>query len=360
MTKSGQNNSGGKMAYLQNQPVSLEDLQKNLNYFSKYTNRRLFAGKEVYKLHENVRSYLEQPFADRDAKQKAHGNFIWALKKYFPTSFQKEAIILLDVNVKQLDLSDKDKINYLNYMLSMKNYNRFSVPSFQFFSDFAIDNDYMALQGRNVFHKMREILAAKYKKTDEYQQSAKRFYRFFDNYSKKCPQVTHLLVEEYTETLFKMSSKFPFEHIPLLPLKNLMERTVNLQHNQVRMQDMFGDEPENGKPQIDKKAVLNVLKSYVDYSLSREKENKNDGILYNSVTSMMCYFVKNYDYKPPEVRALRNELGGTTTSFSHRKRLYDMGRIILGVYNQEQPRKMDPRSKTIDPLLAAQKGRFCE
>lgn len=364
------------------QPVRLEDIQQKLNYYSNYVNMRQFTGKAVYALQELVDSYLTQPFPSAEAKQKAHGNFLWMLKNFYPRCFQKEVISIVNANIDKLDLTDRDKLNYLNYILSMKNYNRFSIRTFQCLSDVDGKSEAIISQGRNTFDKMKELLKKQQNKPEYYRESSKRFYRFFCNYAKQCPQVTHKLVEEYTDVLFGISEKFPFENVSLWPLKNLVERTVNLRYNQVQMGHLFEDQPKDHKKQVDKKAVKMILKKYVDFSLKQETltslklkkketahkkgivpKNSNDesykslslgyANLYHAMSSMMCYMVKNYEYKPQDIKALRDELGSRVGTTQQRSRLYDMGRLIQRSFNETQPRAFNPRNKTIDPVKAA-------
>lgn len=335
-------------------------IQQSMDYYSNFRYMRLYKGGAVYRLHENVRSYLEQPFPSKEEKQKAHGNFIWAVKKYFRTPFQKEAVSLINANTKQLDIADKDKVNFLNYILTMKNFNCFSQASFEMLYGFSFDGDYMSREGRNVLHKMHGILDDKYKRPEEYREAAKRFYPYLDKYSREYPQVSHNLVSQYAGTLFNMSSQFPFERVSLVPLKNLMERTVNLKHSQVKMNNLFETEETQSKPQIDKKAVLKVIDIYAKHAQEAENKKINDTILYNSMSSMLSYIVQTYDYKPADIKAIREILGERHGSSGQRRLLHDMGRVVQKAYKDIQPRKFNPRNKTVDPLLRDMKGHYGE
>lgn len=370
------------MTDLEKERVNLQDIERKLNFYSNFENLRQFEGKAVYRLHEQVRGYISQPYPSEEARQKAHGNLLWMFKNYYYRNcFQKEVISLVNANTDKLDLSEKDKINYLSYILSMKNYQRFSVKTFQHLGNFNCSTEAGAAKGRHIFNLMCEHLQNQSNKPEEYKKSAERFYSFFSKFADEVPQVTHKLVEEYTDTLFDMSAKFPFKTIPLWPLKKLAERTVNLRLNQAKMNSLFGDEPQQQtKPPVDKKAIKAILKKYVDFSLSEENKNnarlkriaearrkgkplKYDNSetvrslylgyanLYHSVANMMCYMVQNYDYTPADVRELREILGSQRVgSSSHRSRLYDMGKSIHKAFKTVQPRTFNPRNKTIDPV----------
>lgn len=353
------------MDYLSNQPVSLEEIQNNLDFYSRYTNLRLYKGKDVYRLHEKIRAFINQPFPSKEERQKAHGNLVWMLKKYYSKPFEKEAIALVNSNIAQLDLTDNDKLNYLSYILAIKNYNRFDFAVFHKLSDFSLSDDNSkntkSMQARNVFNKIKRLLETKYKKTDEYQKTAERCYRFLDNYAVQCPQVSHNLINEYCDVLFKMSAKFPFQRIPLRPMKDLLEKTVNLRHNQVRMNNLFAGEDclnQSAAPQIDKKAVAKVLGNYVNYSLKLEEDKKVDDNLYYSMSSMMCYIVSSYDYKSSEVKDLRSLLGNRIASTTQRSKLYALGRLMQNSFNSARPKSINPRNKTIDPLMAKMNSRW--
>lgn len=360
MTESGQK-MGAKMEmdFRTTKPaIDLNEIQRKLRYYSRHENLRLYGGEEACVMYGDVCNYLSQPFSSLEDKQKAHGNFIWAVKTSLPTCFQKEAVALINVNIKQLDLSDKDKLNFLNYVLSMKNYSRFSEETYKTLSQFEIgdksqeSDNYNAIQSRNIFYKIKTLLDSKYKKTEEFQLLARRVYPFLECYARKCPQVSHQLVEEYAETLFKISSKFPLIHVSIMPLKNMMERTVNLKHNQVKMNNLFGYEEPKTKPQIDKRMMLKVLEMYKKYVLDLEKKEKEDNILYLSVTAMTCYIVKNYDYNSGDIVALRDVFGGPWGSTVQGRKLYTIGQRAQKAYKDGLPRKFDARNKTIDPIAA--------
>lgn len=318
--------------------ISLTQIKTKLDFFSRYPNFRLYTGKEVFRLREQVESYLLQPFPSREEKQKAHGNFLWALKGYYSTPFQQEAIILQNFNVYNLDLTDKDKLNYLNYILSMKNYSRFSSQFFYQLSNYHPDTPAAAEQSCRVFHRVKALLAKNYKKDDNYQLAAKRLYPFLCRYAQNCPRISYKLIDDYADILFKMSGKFPNQLVSLMPLKNLMERMAEQHKNQVTFKSLFGDEPEKDtKPQIEKQAVRNVLKKYAEYSLQAEQKGKFDANLYNTMTAMLCYIVEEYDYSLADIRGLRKDLGRGNFFSGQRERLYQMGLEAQRKYNHLHP-----------------------
>lgn len=334
---------------------NLEEIQNNLNFFSRYPYFRLYTGKEVFRLREKVERYLLQPFASREERQKAHGNFLWLLKKYYSTPFQREAIVLQNFNADSLDLTDKDKLNYLSYILTMKNYTRFSPRFFSILSQYSSESGISAEQSNRVFYKMQTLLAKNYKKDENYQQAALRFYPFLCVYAKNSPVVTSKLLDDYVQMLFKMSSKFPERHVSLLPLTHLMQRMEDRRRRQSEIKSLFGDEfePEQpAKPQIDKKAVRSVLAQYAAYSLEAEKKGQFDFRLYASMTKMLGYIVEHYDYGAADVRALRKELGGRHGATRQQARLYQMGLFFQRRFNQTQPipRK---KSKQLYPPMTA-------
>ena len=340
---------------VQNEKNSLEEIQNNLNFFSRYPYFQLYTGKEVFRLREKVESYLRQPFASREEKQKAHGNFIWLLKNYYSTPFQKEAIVLQNFNEEVLDLTDKDKLNYLSYILTMKNYPRFSPRFFSMLSRYNPESEASAEQSRRVFYKMQALLAKNYKKDENYQQAALRFYPFLCIYAKNCPVVSYELIDDYAQMLFKMSSKFPNRQVSLLPLTDLMQRMEEQRSKRFEVKSLFGDEfePERpAKPQIDKKAVRNVLLQYAAYSLEAEKKGKFDSYLYSSMTKMLGYVVENFDYKASEIRALRKELGQRHGATWQQKRLYQMGLDFQRRFNQSQPIPMKKTKQLYPPMTA--------
>lgn len=337
--------------YSYRKPATLAEIQQTMSYYSNYRYFKLYTEGKVFRLHEDVRSYLEQPYPNREEKQKAHGNFIWGVKKCFRTVFQKDAIALINANAKNLDLNDKDKVNFLNYVLNMPKLTRFSEASFRMLTDFSLEGEYMDREGRNVLTKMRKILDDKYSQPEDYLASAKRFYPYMDKYARECSQVSHNLVCDYAETLFQISSRSTYNRVSLAPLKNLMERTINLKHNQVKMNHLFGELDIPTKPAIDKKAVLKVIDVYAKHAQEMENKKANDTILYHSMSSMLCYIVQNYDYKPADIKAMRQGLTERRGSANQRRLLYDMGRIVQKAFKEVQPRKFNPRNKTVDPLM---------
>lgn len=337
--------------------IGLAEIQRKLDFFSKYPNNLLYQGKEVFGLCEQVDSYLSQPFASREEKQKAHGNFVWMLKNYYSTPFQQEAIALQNMNVASLDLTDKDKLNYLNYILTMKNYTRFSPRFFNMLSKYNPESDASSQQSGRVFYRIQALLAKNYKKDENYQQAALRFYPFLCSYAQNCPQITYKLIDNYADMLFRMSSKFSKQQqrVSLMPLKDLMERMAEQRRKRSETKSLFGDEfePEQpAKPQIDKTAVRNVLTKYAEYSLQAEQKGKFDAILYSSMKNMLCFIVENYDYSAADIRALRRDLGRDSGVANQRGRLYKLGLEAQRKYSQLHPeRRRKPKavdlSKTV-------------
>lgn len=336
------------MAYLK-QPITLKEIQSNLNFFSRYPDFLLYTGKEVFRLRDKVEAYLTQPYPSREEKQKAHGNLIWLLKNYYSTPFQQEAITFLNRNVSHLDLTDKDKLNYLNYILTMKNYTRFSPQFFSLLSHYSPGSEASAEQGNRAFHRMKILLAKNYKKDDNYQEAAVRFYPFLCVYAKNCPRVTNQLIDDYTQLLFKMSAKFPWKRVSLMPLKDLLDVMTEQSMRRMRMESLFGDEFEpkpSLKPQMHKTAVQRVLTNYISYGTEALKKKRFDHVLHISMTSMLGHIVENYDYNDSDIRALRKVLGRKNSLEYTQKRFYDMGLEIQHRFNKSRPapRKKLPKS----------------
>lgn len=319
-------------------PISLAEIKAKLDFFSRYPDFRLYTGKEVFRLREKVDAYLRQPFSFREEKQKAHGNLLWLLKNYYSTPFQQEAITLQNFNANILDLTDKDKLNYLNYILTMKNYARFSPQFFYQLSNYHPDTPAAAEQSCRVFHRVKALLAKNYKKDDNYQLAAKRLYPFLCRYAQNCPRISYKLIDDYADILFKMSGKFPNQLVSLMPLKELMERLAEQRRKQAEVKSLFGDEVEKEhKPQIDRKAVRNVLNRYIDYSLQEEQKGKFDANLHNTMTAMLRYIVEEYDYSLADIRGLRKDLGRGNFFSGQRERLYQMGLEAQRKYNHLHP-----------------------
>ncbi len=329
-------------------PISLAEIKAKLDFFSRYPDFRLYTGKEVFRLREKVDAYLRQSFSSREEKQKAHGNLLWLLKNYYSTPFQQEAITLQNFNANILDLTDKDKLNYLNYILTMKNYARFSPQFFYQLSNYHPDTPAAAEQSCRVFHRVKALLAKNYKKDDNYQLAAKRLYPFLCRYAQNCPRISYKLIDDYADILFKMSGKFPNQLVSLMPLKELMERLAEQRRKQAEVKSLFGDEVEKEhKPQIDRKAVRNVLNRYIDYSLQEEQKGRFASRLYGTMTNMLSFIVENYDYSASELRALRKDLGRDNSANPQRRRLYQMGLALQHKYNELHP-AFGRKSRTVD------------
>ena len=332
------------------QSAAAQKIFQNMDYYAKYPNFRLFTGKKVYELHEQVRKFLQNKTANVEEQQKLHGNFIWSLKKYYGTSFQKEAVALINANVKELNLCDKDKLGYFNYLLSTKVYPHFHNSFFQKLADLDFSKKENKLQALHIFHKMKIILTQKRKKKSEYVDIFQKFEPFMQNMAEQYRPVSYRMLGAYAEVYFDAAMYCEYKEVSMKPLLSLMQHTAVMQERQ--MPQLF-EKPETKSvaPQIDKKAAYVLLKAYYDFSLQHEKQLRSNLNFHHAVTSMFCDVVQNFDYSANDVKNLRKALGNRHVGGALQSRLYETGLIIQRAYNQSHSRGVCSRNKTIQAAL---------
>lgn len=332
------------------QPRIMQDIFQTMDFYAKYPNIRLFSGKKVYELHENVRKLLHMNSSEPTYKQAIHGNFIWKLKKYYGTPFQKEAIALINANVKEFNLVDRDKLGYLNYLLSTKVYSRFYSSFFQKLADVDFAKKENKLQAQHIFHKMKTILAQKRKKKSEYTDLFQKFEPFIKNFAEQSGLVSYNMLEDFAELYFVAAMHGEYKEVSMKPLLSLMQHTTAMQAKQ--MPQLFDNQAMNSTLlQIDKKAAYLLLKAYHDFSLQNEKELRANLNYHHAITSMFCDMVQNFDYSANDVKNLRKALGSRHGGGAMQARLYESGLIIQRAYNQSHSRGVSVRNRTVQAAL---------
>lgn len=339
------------MENMYNSPKLMQEIFQTMDFYAKYPNIRLFTGKKVYSLHENVRALLQQNHNNPDEQQKLHGNFIWNLKKYYRTSFRKEAVALVNSNIKELNLSDKDKINYLNYLLSTSVYPYFHDSVFEKLSQVDFSNSVQKLQAKNVFEKLKTLLTKKQKNKVENMQLFHKFEPFLQNFAQQSQAVSYKMLGEFAEVYFNAGLQSEYREISMQPLVMLMQKTEALQAQ--KTPQLFEKEFSNQalSPKIDKKAVTVLLKGYYDFWIKSGKSLHSNSNFHHAVTSMFCDIVQNFDYTATDVKNLRKVLGNHRSFGAQQARLYEMGLLIQRAYNQSHSRGVSSRNKTVHPIF---------
>lgn len=328
------------------QSADAQKIFQSMDFYAKYPNFRFFTGKKVYELHEQVRKFLHTKAASADEQQNFHGNFIWKLKKYYGTSFQKEAVALINANIKEFNLSDKDKLGYFNYLLSTKVYPHFYNSFFQKLADVDFAKKENKLQAQHIFHKMKTILVQKRKKKSEYTDLFQKFEPFMQNVAEQSGLVSYKMLGEYAEVYFGAAMYSAYKEVSMKPLLSLMQRTTAMQAKQ--MPQLFEHQATSSQQsQIDKKAAYLLLKAYHDFSLQNEKELRANLNYHHAITSMFCDVVQNFDYSANDVKNLRKALGSLHGGGAMQARLYESGLIIQRAYNQSHPRGVSVRNRTV-------------
>lgn len=337
----------------------VKEIFQCMDFYAKYPHIRLFSGKVVYELHEKVRAFLTKKFNSVEEKQTAHGNFIWNLNKYYSTPFQKEAVALINSNVKELTLSDADKLKYLNYLLSFKNYSRFYDSFFNKLAQVDFSSDAQNLQARHIFYKMKTLLDKKKKNKTEYLQIFSKFQPFLDNYANQSKRVSYKMLGEIAGVYFEAGRQHEYKAVSMKPLVELLQNTAALHEN--KMPQLFADEfslTAASKPKIDKKAVISLMSAYCDFVAKHEKNHKPNWNFRHTVTSMFCDIVQNFDYSAADVKNLRKAIGTKYDPNITHTGLYEMGLVIQQAYNNAHPKGVSSRNKTVHPAYKAGHSRW--
>lgn len=320
---------------------SLDNLLKNIGYYAKYYYKGLYQGKKIYQLHEKMQSFLVQKFSTPVEQKKAHVNLLWKLKKFYFSPFQKEAISLVNNNAAYFQLTDKDKLTYLNFLLSTKIYSQFSEKFYQNLSLFDLTDKVKQNQALDIWNKMRECVEKKQKNPDENKKIIQLFFPFIKNLSEKISCASYKLIGDYTEFFFKTSERFPEYYISLHPLYLLTTKT----HSALAQKSprLFEDNIQSSSKHIDYLAVINIAKAYRAYVLNHAKKRKVNHNLDYAMEQFLTYVVKNHDYRPRDVKNLTSALG---EKYEQHPNLIALKKNISKVYNQHRYKNM-----SLYPLL---------
>ncbi len=336
---------------------ALNKIEQKLDFYAKYPNFRLFSEKKVYELHESVRSFLHTPCENQESTQKFHSNFIWKLKKYYRTPFQKEVVALVNANIKAFDLSDKDKLGYMNYLLSTKVYPHFHDSFFSKLAEVDLSKQENKLWAQYVFHKMKTLLAQKQKKRTEFVGDFQKFEPFLQNMAEQMRPSSYKNLSEFAEVYFSAVMNSEYKGISLKPIIVMMQNTSAMDAK--KMPQLFDAQmPVAQAPAIDKKAVSLLMQSYRNFSIKNEKMLRSNLGFHQSIASMFCDIVKDFDYNANDVKNLRKILGTRHNSGGLYARLYETGLIVQRVYNQSHPQGVTPRHKTVQPMYKAGYSRW--
>lgn len=311
--------------------VSLDSLMQTIGYYAKYYSRGLYQGKSVYQLHEKMQSFLMQKFSSAEEQKKAHGNLIWKLKNFYSTPFKKEAVSLINKNVDKFVLSDNDKLAYLNYVLSTKNYGLFSSAFYQKLSLVDLDNKAKREQAMVILSKMKKILDKKYRNKDNYKKNAAHFFPYLRNFSEQTNLSSYNLIKDYSEMFFKISENFPEQYISLHPIYLLTQKTHAALFQ--KTPTLFEDEYVNNQTPIDKLAVINVAKAYRHYAQNLNKQNKVNHNLAHAMERFLGYVVQHHNYHPKDVKNLSMALGAKYEANGRPNPLYPLKTALQKSYN---------------------------
>lgn len=317
-----------------------EDISRKLAHYSQYNYQKLYGESEARVLSGQISSYVDRPSYSEEEKKQASSQILWKLREYIPTPFQRDALSLLDCVHKQLKLDDRNKEDFLNFMVSSKSHQRFSTSCYRFFSNYKIETDYDKLQNEKILYKIEKHLSNKKLDNDAYKKKALKFLPFMQNYAKECPKVNNTLIDTYSRIFLQMSTRFDIGEISFMPYLDLLTRTESLKQNNVQMGNLFGEE-KISKPQIDKKAVSRILGHYADWTLSRQDKYPFNMSLHNKMMNMMSHIIINYDYKFQDASALNKQINRPDDGHH----LQGLGKAIMETYKStvETPRaKMKP------------------
>lgn len=332
----------------------VKEIFQCMDFYAKYPQIRLFSGKVVYALHEKVRTFFLKNFDTIQKKQTAHSNFLWRLIKYYSTPFQKEAVALVNAHVKELDLDDKNKLGYLNYILSSKVYPLFHDSFFAKLAQVDLSSDTHKLQARHIFLKMKTRLEKKQNDKVAYVALFNKFSPFFSNLAQQSKRVPYKMLGEFAEVYFNASSHHEYKNISPKPLLFLLQNTSALQER--LSPQLFEQEfSSSSQPQIDKQAVTYLLNAYCDYA---EKQDKKTPNLHHAMTAFFCDIVRQYDYSATDVKNLRKLLGKKYTPRAQKSYLYDMGLALQKAYNQTHTRGITSRHKTVQDFYKNSNSRW--
>lgn len=344
-----------------------EELMQKIEYCIVYYRQLSRKDEFQYKTHNRITVMMDEYVRmapNKEEQELSAGRLLWKLKKYFYSGFNKNNGKLVDHAVSQYSFTDRDKVNFVNLLMSNHLYRYVSENSFEKLSTIKQSDDYVIKQTRDVLGKVMRSLNSQAKPGEQYTQKARKLLKYMYHYGNEVRTTDRETVLSYAQSVFHVSNqlsaynreKHDYENIDrvsLVPLAKMLGKTRHLRESTAVMGNLFGEKTEQ-KPRFDVGALHGVLKAYQQNVLKEQDINDFDGPLKLSMEQMTGFFMANFDIRPKEAEYLQNGITERFPKTLQQRHLNDLGDRMQQAYKKAHPRKQASRKIKLTPLAVGE------
>lgn len=344
-----------------------EELMQKIDYCIVYYRQLSRKDEFQYKIHNRITGMMDEYVrmaSTKEEQELSAGRLLWKLKKYFYSGFNKNNGKLIDHVVGQYSLTDRDKVNFVNLLMSNHLYRYVSEKSFEKLSAIKQSDEYVTKQTRDVLGKVMRSLNSQAKPGEQYTQKARKLLRFMYHYGNEVQTTDRETVLSYAQTMFHVSNQLSAhnrethnyenpEKVSLVPLAKMLTKTRSLRESTAVTGNLFGEKAEQ-KPKFDVGALHGVLKAYQQNVLKNNDINYFDGTLKLSMEQMTGFFMANFDVRPKEAEYLSSSITDKFPRTIQQRHLNDLGEKMHQTFKKAHPRKPAPRKSKLTPLAVGE------
>ena len=344
-----------------------QELMQKIEYCIVYYRQLSRKDEFQYKIHTRITGMMDEYVSMASGKEEQEvlaGRLLWKLKKYFYSGFNKNNGKLIDHVADNYPLGDKDKVNFVNLLMSNHLYRHVSEKSFRTLSAIKQNDDYVIKQTRKVLDKVMHSLNSQAKPGEQYTQKARKLSQYMYYYGYNVPMTDRDTVIRYARTMFHVSNQLSAynrekgnyenpEKVSLVPLARMLTRTRHLRESTALTGNLFGEKVER-KPRFDIGAMHDVLKAYQQNVLNNKDLNNFDGELKLNMEQMTRFFMTNYEVRPKEEAYLQNSITEASPRTMQQRLLNDLGQKMQAAYKEARPRKPSTRKLKLSPLAVGE------
>ncbi len=344
-----------------------EELMQKIEYCIVYYRQLSRKDEFQYKTHNRITAMMDEYVrmaSGKEEQELSAGRLLWKLKKYFYSGFNKNNGKLVDHVVGNYALGDKDKVNFVNLLMSNHLYRHISEKSFGTLSAIKQRDAYVTKQTHDVLGKVMNSLNSQAKPGEQYTQKARKLLQYMSYYGHEVQTTNRETVISFAQTMFHVSNQLSAynrekgnyenaEKVSLVPLAKMLTKTRHLRESTAVMGNLFGEEAER-KPKFDVGAMHDVLKAYQQNVLKNKNFDNFDGNLKLSMEQMTRFFMTKYEVRPKEAVYLQNSITDTAPRTIQQRLLNDLGQKMQAAYKEAHPRKSSTRRLKITPLAVGE------
>lgn len=218
-------------------------------------------------------------------RAEVNGHFLKEYRHYLSTPFAKHARELAMWAVRSHPLTDKDKLDFLDYLYASNKYEDFDKRTLYKLADYN-PNDCLEATNRLYVRALSSLGKTKRKKDDDV-----AFIKGMLNvFAEKVDTVSPDMAVNYAKIYFRLADKTSKILTPWI-LGKLATKTPQAKASQYSGQ----------KKSLDKETINLIFAAYVEHTTQSKEFNEN---LAEAMFMLAETAVENYEYTPPEAKKL--------------------------------------------------------